>query len=167
LRGQRHEHACGSKRAGGAAIGDAPAEAVWQQVVRIGGDNGYYYLDWLWRLRELMDGAVGGGGLARGRARPQHVRVGDRIDTWEVIGVDPGRRLTMRFGMKAPGTGGLEFEVQPWTPRRTRVTATAFWHPHGVAGLAYWWAFAPAHRVLYDGLTKEIVRRARQDAGGG
>jgi uncharacterized protein YbjT (DUF2867 family) len=162
LRGQRHDHAYYSKRAGGAAIGDAPAEAVWEQVARIGGDNGYYYLDWLWRIRELMDGAVGGGGLARGRAHPKDVRVGDRIDTWEVIGVDPGKRLTMRFGMKAPGAGGLEFEVQPLTPKRTRVTATAFWHPKGVAGLAYWWAFAPAHLILFDGMTKEIIRRAQQ-----
>jgi hypothetical protein len=68
----------------------------------------------------------------------------------------------MRFGMKAPGAGGLEFEVQPLTPRRTRVVATAFWHPKGVAGLAYWWAFAPAHLILFDGLTKEIIRRASQ-----
>lgn len=160
LRGQRHDHAYYSKRAGGAAIGDVPAEAVWAQVERIGGDNGYYYLDWLWRMRELMDAAVGGGGLARGRAHPQQIAVGDRVDTWEVIGVEPGRRLTMRFGMKAPGAGGLEFEVQPITPTRTRVSATAFWHPKGWAGLAYWWAFAPAHLVLFDGMTKEILRRA-------
>jgi hypothetical protein len=104
---------------------------------------------------------------ARRRAHPKHVRVGDRIDTWEVIGVDPGKRLTMRFGMKAPGAGELEFEVQPLTPKSTRLTATAFWHPKGVAGLAYWWAFAPAHLILFDGMTKEILRRAQQDAGCG
>jgi uncharacterized protein YbjT (DUF2867 family) len=164
LRGQRHDHAYYSKRAGGAAIGDVPAEAVWEQVASIGGDNGYYYLDWLWRVRELMDGIVGGGGLARGRAHPNAVRIGDRIDTWEVIGVEPGKRLTMRFGMKAPGAGGLEFEVQPLSTTRTRVTATAFWHPKGIAGLAYWWAFAPAHLLLFDGMTKEIIRRASQAA---
>jgi uncharacterized protein YbjT (DUF2867 family) len=160
LRGQRHDHAYYSKRAGGAAIGDVPADAVWAQVERIGGDNGYFYLDWMWRLRELMDAAVGGGGLARGRAHPDTIAVGDRVDTWEVIGVEPGRRLTMRFGMRAPGAGGLEFEVQPITPTRTRVSATAFWHPKGWAGLAYWWAFAPAHAVIFDGMTKEILRRA-------
>jgi uncharacterized protein YbjT (DUF2867 family) len=167
LRGQRHDHAYYSKRAGGAAIGDVPAEAVWAQVERIGGDNGYYFLDWLWRTRELMDAAVGGGGLARGRAHPEKIAVGDRVDTWEVIGVEPGRRLTMRFGMKAPGAGGLEFEVQPLSPTRTRVSATAFWHPKGLAGLAYWWAFAPAHLVLFDGMTKEIIRRAREAGAGG
>jgi uncharacterized protein YbjT (DUF2867 family) len=160
LRGQRHDHAYYSKQASGAAIGDVPAEAVWEQVAGIGGDNGYYYLDWLWRVRELMDGLIGGGGLARGRAHPKDVRIGDRVDTWEVIGVEPGKRLTMRFGMKAPGAGGLAFVVQPITPTRTRVTATAFWHPKGVAGLAYWWAFAPAHVIVFDGMTKEILRRA-------
>jgi uncharacterized protein YbjT (DUF2867 family) len=160
LRGQRHDHAYYSKRAGGAAIGDVPADAVWAQIERIGGDNGYFYLDWIWRIRELMDAAVGGGGLARGRAHPDRVAVGDRVDTWEVIGVEPGRRLTMRFGMKAPGAGGLEFEVQPITPTRTRVSATAFWHPKGWAGLAYWWACAPAHALIFEGMTKEILRRA-------
>ena len=158
--GQRHDHACYSKRAGGAAIGDAPHEAVWQQVTSIGGENGYYFLDALWRARELMDAAVGGGGLARGRAHPHHVQVGDRIDTWEVIGVDPGRRLALRFGMKAPGEGALEFEVEPITPRRTRVAATAFWRPKGIAGFAYWYALVPVHLVLFEGLTKEILRRA-------
>jgi uncharacterized protein YndB with AHSA1/START domain len=157
---QRHDYARYSKRAGGAAIGDATHEAVWQQVTSIGGENGYYFLDFLWRTRELMDAAVGGGGLTRGRSRPQHVQVGDRIDTWEVIGVDPGRRLALRFGMKAPGAGALEFEVQPVTPQRTRIAATAFWEPRGIAGLAYWYALVPVHRVLFEGLTTEILRRA-------
>jgi uncharacterized protein YbjT (DUF2867 family) len=160
MRGERHEHAWYAKRAGASAIGDVPADAVWRQVAGIGGENGYYYLDWLWRLRELMDAAVGGGGLARGRAHPDEVRVGDRIDTWEVVGIEPGRRLTMRFGMRAPGAGGLEFEVQPLAPRRTRVAATAFWHPKGVAGLLYWYAMAPAHAVIFDGLTRAILARA-------
>jgi hypothetical protein len=160
MRGQRHDHAFYAKRAGGTAIGDVPAEAVWEQVARIGGSNGYYYLDWLWRIRELMDGLAGGGGLERSRSHPHEVRVGDRIDTWEVVGVDPGRRLTLRFGMRAPGAGALEFEVRPLAPRRTLVSATAFWHPAGVRGLLYWYALAPAHALIFDGLTRAIIERA-------
>lgn len=162
MHGDRHDHAFYSKRAGGSAIADVPAAAVWAHVARIGGENGYYYLDWLWRTRELMDAAIGGGGLARGRSHPTEVRVGDHVDTWEVIGVEPGKRLTLRFGMKAPGAGSLEFEVQPLAPTRTRLTATAFWRPEGLAGLAYWWAFVPAHLILFDGMTREIMRRARE-----
>lgn len=160
MRGESHGHAWYAKQASGSAIGDVTPEAAWEQVARIGGANGYYYLDGLWRLRELMDAAVAGGGRVRGRTHPSRLRVGDRIDTWEVVGVEPGRRLTLRFGMKAPGAGALELVVQPLGPRRTRVTATAFWHPAGVLGLAYWHALLPAHLLIFDGLAQAIVRRA-------
>lgn len=164
MRGQRHDIAFYAKRASGAAIGEVPAEAVWREVAAIGGDNGYYYLDWLWRLRELLDAAIGGSGLRRGRRDPRDPQPGDRIDTWEVIGVDPGHRLTMRFGMKAPGAGVLELEVQPLTPTRTRVSATAYWHPAGALGLLYWYALAPAHLLIFDGLTRTIIERAARSA---
>jgi uncharacterized protein YbjT (DUF2867 family) len=160
MRGQRHDIAYYAKRAGGAAIGDVPAAAVWREVAAIGGENGYYYLDWLWRLRELLDAAVGGAGLRRGRRDPCNLQPGDRVDTWEVMGVDPGHRLTLRFGMKAPGAGVLEFEVQALTPTRTRVSATAYWHPAGVSGLLYWYALAPAHALVFGGLTQAIIERA-------
>jgi hypothetical protein len=46
---------------------------------------------------------------------------------------------------------------------------TAYWHPAGVWGLMYWYAFAPAHGVVFSGTVKEICRlaeREAQDAGG-
>jgi hypothetical protein len=88
------------------------------------------------------------------------VRVGDRIDSWEVIGVEPERRLTMTFGMRAPGAGVLEFELEPLSGGRTRLTATAYWHPAGVWGLLYWLAMEPGHQVIFKGLTRAICRRA-------
>jgi uncharacterized protein YbjT (DUF2867 family) len=162
MRRQRHDYAYYAKRAGGSAEGEVPIEAAWREVAAIGGESGYYYLDWLWRLRELADAAVGGGGLRRGRADPQRVRLGDRIDTWEVIGVDAPHRLTLRFGMRAPGAGVLEFELRALSPTRTRVSATAYWHPAGIRGLLYWYALVPAHQLIFDGLTRAIVARARR-----
>jgi hypothetical protein len=88
------------------------------------------------------------------------VRVGDKVDSWEVIGVEPERRLTMAFGMRAPGAGVLELEITPEPPRHHRVTATAYWHPAGAAGLLYWYALEPAHGLIFGGLTREICRRA-------
>ncbi|MFZ0791366.1 MAG: DUF2867 domain-containing protein, partial [Chromatiaceae bacterium] len=109
--------------------------------------------------------ALGGQGLRRGRRHPTELRVGDRIDSWEVIGIDPERRLTLAFGMRAPGAGVLEFEIEPLPDQaggpRTRVTATAYWHPAGVWGLLYWLSMEPAHRVIFKGLTREIARRAK------
>jgi len=160
MRKGRIDYAYYAKRAGGSTIAAAPAADVWAVVSAIGGDNRYYALNSLWTIREIMDWLVGGRGLARGRRHPSEVRVGDRIDSWEVIGVEPERRLTMTFGMRAPGAGVLEFDLEPLSPERTRLTATAYWHPAGVWGLLYWLAMAPGHAVIFDALTGAICRRA-------
>jgi uncharacterized protein YbjT (DUF2867 family) len=167
MRKGRIDYAYYAKRAGGSAIANASPAAVWTVVAAIGGENRYYYLNSLWGLRETIDWALGGQGLNRGRRHPTEVRVGDRIDSWEVIGMEPERRLTLSFGMRAPGAGVLEFEVEPMAEGRTRVTATAYWHPAGVWGLMYWLSMEPAHRVIFQGLTREIARRAeaRERAG--
>ncbi|NEV61725.1 DUF2867 domain-containing protein [Thiorhodococcus minor] len=149
-----------AKKAAGQAETWAGPGAVWQVVSAIGGENGYYYLDRLWSVREWMDWAVGGPGLRRGRRHPQEVRVGDQIDYWKVIGVEPERRLTLAFGMRAPGAGVLEFELEPREGGGTRLTARVYWHPAGVWGLLYWFSLEPAHRVLLKGLPREICRRA-------
>jgi uncharacterized protein YbjT (DUF2867 family) len=166
MRKGRLDYAYYAKRAGGSALARAPAAAVWDVVAAIGGDNRYYYLNTLWTIREVMDWAVGGQGLARGRRHPTEVRVGDRIDSWTVIGVEPGHRLTLSFGMRAPGAGVLEFEVVALAPDRTRLTATAYWHPAGVWGLLYWLSMEPAHQVIFKGLAREICRLAEAGASG-
>lgn len=153
-----------AKKAAGRAETWAGADAVWRVVSAIGGENGYYYLDPLWSLREWMDWAVGGPGLRRGRRHPQEVRIGDQIDYWRVIGVEPERRLTLAFGMRAPGAGVLEFELEPREGAGTRLTTTVYWHPAGVWGLLYWYSLEPAHRVLLKGLPREICRRAEAAA---
>lgn len=160
MRKGRIDYAYYAKRAGGSAVAQATPAAVWAVVAAIGGANRYYYLNALWTLRETMDWAVGGRGLSRGRRHPTEVRVGDKIDSWEVVGVVPERRLTLSFGMRAPGAGVLEFEIEPLSMGRTRITATAYWHPAGVWGLMYWLSMEPAHLVIFRGLTREIARRA-------
>lgn len=160
LRGQRHDYAYYAKRAGGSAVGDVPAAAVWRQLTGIGGANGYYYLDWLWRTRELMSAATGTGGLRRIRRENAELQIGDYVDTWEVIGLEREKRLTLRMHMGAPGAGVLEFDVDALAPTRTRITATAYWHPAGVRGLLYWYSLIPAHLVIFDGLTRTILERA-------
>jgi uncharacterized protein YbjT (DUF2867 family) len=159
MRGFRHDHAYYAKRAAGSALAHAPPAAVWRQVTSIGGDNRYYYMNALWWLREFMDWCVGGPGFTRGRRHPTELRVGDVIDYWTVVGLEPERRLTLHFGMKAPGTGVLEFELEP-EAERTRITITAYWHPRGVWGLAYWYALVPAHLFIFRGWTRAIARQA-------
>jgi Protein of unknown function (DUF2867) len=162
MRDYRLEHAFYAMRASGSATTSASPAAVWPVVTAIGGENRYYALDWLWTLRGWIDWLVGGTGHRRERRHPVELRVGDRIDSWRVVGVEPERRLTLKFGMKAPGAGALEFELEPLPGGGTRVTTTAYWHPAGVWGLAYWHAMYPAHLIIFDRLSRAICRRAGQ-----
>ena len=162
-RNYRQDYAFYAKRASGSAVTDAAPADVWRVVTSIGGRNRYYALDFLWTLRELADWLVGGPGLSHGRRHEAELRVGDTVDSWQVIGLEPGRRLTLLFGMKAPGAGILEFEVAP-EGGRTRVTATAYWHPRGALGLLYWYPLAPFHGLIFSRMTDAIARRAESGA---
>ena len=126
--------------AGGTVLGGAhrivvegEAETVWRTVEAIGGDNGWYFAQQLWRLRGMMDRLVGGPGLRRGRRQPQTLRVGDGLDFWRVIAVEPPHRLLLLAEMKAPGDALLEFLIDPQGPGRvslkmvSRFLPAAFW----------------------------------------
>jgi uncharacterized protein YbjT (DUF2867 family) len=168
FRGWRLDNAFYAKRAGGAATGHGSPAAMWRVVATIGGDNGYYALDVLWWLRGVIDWLVGGPGLTHGRRDPVDLRLGDRVDYWTVLGIEPERRLTLHFGMKAPGSGVLEFEIDPQPDGGSRIAVTAYWHPQGVWGLLYWYAMIPAHLFLFRRMTAAMARRAEAiDAEGG
>jgi uncharacterized protein YbjT (DUF2867 family)/uncharacterized protein YndB with AHSA1/START domain len=134
---------------------EAPPEAVWRAVVRIGGGHGWYAADWLWRLRGAMDGLVGGPGLRRGRRDPDEVGYGEALDFWRVTGLEKGRRLSLRAEMKLPGEALLEFTVEP-EASGTRLTQTARFRPRGLAGLAYWYAVLPLHAFVFRGMLEGI-----------
>ena len=144
---------------------EAPPEAVWRAVVRIGGGHGWYAADWLWRLRGTMDRLAGGPGLRRGRRDPDEVGYGEALDFWRVTGIERGRRLSLRAEMKLPGEALLEFEVSP-EPSGTRLTQTARFLPRGLAGLAYWYAVLPVHGIVFDGMAHGIRRAALAAAAG-
>ena len=146
-------------RAGGSATTRAPQQAIFEVVTDIGGENRYYTLNALWTVRELMDAVVGGNGLRHERPHGRELRPGDRIDSWEVLELERPKRLALIFGMKAPGRGVLEFDIQPMD-RGNRLSATAYWEPDGLSGTLYWRAMQPAHLFLFDRLTAEICRRA-------
>ncbi len=153
------EYAFYAKKAGGEAATRAPASAIWREVMAIGGTDGYYYANSLWLLRRSLDWLVGGPSFRRRRRHPTELRVGDVVDAWRVIALEPERRLTLLMEMRAPGSGVLEFEILDRGERRA-VRATAYWHPAGPLGLLYWFALLPLHRVLFRGLTAAIARRA-------
>lgn len=139
---------------------DAPAEQVFEAVCRVGGGQGYYAADWLWRLRGMLDRMVGGPGLRRGRRNPGHLRFGDALDFWRVTAIDAPRRLALRAEMKLPGEALLEFSLQPISDERTTLTQIARFRPRGLAGLAYWYSVSPLHAIVFRGMIRGIGREA-------
>jgi hypothetical protein len=140
----------------------APECVVYRAVCRIGGGQGYYAADWLWRVRGWMDRLVGGPGLRRGRKDPETVAYGEALDFWRVTGIEENRRLQLRAEMKLPGEALLEFEIEPIEGKTNacQLVQTARFKPKGLAGLAYWYAVLPLHGVVFKGMLKGIHRAA-------
>jgi len=157
----RPEYGFYAKRAAFTASGPAAPDDVFRVVCSIGGGAGYFFADWLWWLARAADWLLGGPSFRRPRRHPTELRVGDVVDCWRVIGLEPGRRLTLLMEMKVPGAGVLEFVVKPGPAAGgSTLTVTAYWHPAGVAGLLHWYSRAPAHAFLFRGMARAIMQRA-------
>ena len=143
----------------------APPEDVYAIFSGIGGDRGWFYADWLWRLRGIADRLVGGPGFRRGRRHPDEVRVGDALDFWRVEAVEPGRLLRLRAEMKLPGKAWLQFEALPRGAGQTLLTQTAYLAPKGLSGLAYWYGMYPFHGAIFGNMIRAIGERAEDRAG--
>jgi uncharacterized protein YbjT (DUF2867 family) len=139
-----------------------PPEQAFRPISRIGGQVGWYYGNRLWRLRGLLDLAVGGPGLRRGRRDADSLSPGDTVDFWRVEGVEPGRLLRLAAEMRLPGRAWLQFEVTP-EAGGSLIRQTALFDPVGLRGLLYWYALWGIHQLVFAGMLRNIVRAA---AGG-
>ena len=159
FRQQRHDVSYYGKSARYEARCAAPPAAAWAEITAIGGEQGWYYTNALWRLRGLLDRLVGGAGMRRGRRHPSELRAGDPLDFWRVASVEPERRLTLVAEMRLPGSAILELAVEP-RDRGSSVVLQAHFHPAGAPGLLYWYALWPVHRRIFERLPRAIAERA-------
>ncbi|XOV66098.1 MAG: SDR family oxidoreductase [Fluviicola sp.] len=128
----------------------ATIERIWQ----LGGDNGWYYGNWLWRFRGLLDKAVGGVGLRRGRTNPNTLNPGDALDFWRVLYANNKEgRLLLFAEMKLPGEAWLEFKIEDG-----KLVQTATFRPRGLAGRIYWYLVYPFHGFIFSGMLKRLVQ---------
>lgn len=140
---------------------EAPPAEAFAPIRRIGGSNGWYFGNFLWRARHWVDLAFGGVGMRRGRRDKENCAVTDVIDGWTVEAYEADRLLRLRADLKLPGRGWLEFEVTPLDDgRRSLVRQTATFEPRGLSGRAYWYALQPVHEWMFSGLLRQIGRRA-------
>ena len=139
---------------------EASPQRVFQIFTGIGGDRGWFFMNFAWRFRGAMDRFFGGVGLRRGRRDPDELRPGDALDFWRVEKVEPEHLLRLRAEMKVPGRAWLEFETMVDEEGQTHLSQTAFFAPKGLSGLLYWYLLYPLHAVIFSGLIREIARRA-------
>ena len=126
-------------------------EKIW----KIGGKTGWYYANWLWKIRGFIDQLVGGVGLNRGKRSSEKIKAGDTLDFWRVLYADKeGGRLLLYAEMKLPGEAWLEFHFKNETLHQH-----ATFRPRGVLGRLYWWLVYPLHSFLFNGMLKKLAAK--------
>lgn len=139
----------------------APPAQVFEVIANIGGDNGWYYGDWLWSLRGLLDRLIGGVGLRRAKSVPASLQPGDALDFWRVEQLEQNRVLVLRAEMKIGGEGLLGFYLIP-NDKGTLVVQRALFRPTIWLGRLYWFAVCPLHALVFRGLIGAICERAER-----
>jgi len=159
----RPEYGFYPKQTGDVAHTGASAEALWRVVCRVGRNGDFFYANWLWWLRRCLDWIFAGPSFRRKRRHPDELRVGDAVDAWRVIAMQPGEQLTMLMEMRAPGVGVLEFDVDDKEGDQRTISVRAYFHPAGVWGILYWFALLPFHAFIFRGMTRVIAERAEAE----
>jgi uncharacterized protein YbjT (DUF2867 family) len=134
-----------------------PAEAAFDPVACIGGENGWYAFDTLWDIRGFMDLALGGPGRRRGRRDQYALMEGDALEWWRVEQVEAPWLLRLKAEMVMPGEGWLQYELVS-ADEGTVVRQTATFEPKGILGRLYWYSVLPFHHFVFNGTLKGIER---------
>jgi len=146
-----------------ALVVEAPPSRAFAPARRLGGSAEWYWGNALWKLRGMLDLAVGGAGLRRGRQDPERLRVGEALDFWRVEGYEEDRLLRLSAEMRLPGRAWLQFEVTPLGESHSEIRQTAIFDPAGLTGLLYWYALYPFHALIFNGLLRAIAARAESE----
>lgn len=124
-------------------------DRIWS----IGGSTGWYYGNFLWRIRGYIDKMFGGIGLRRGRTHMSELNTGDALDFWRVIFSNKNeKKLLLYAEMKLPGEAWLEFKIEDGLLKQT-----ATFRPRGIAGRLYWYSVLPFHGIIFKGMINKLV----------
>ena len=138
---------------------DDPEEAL-ERVWAIGGLTGWYYGNWLWKVRGYLDKLAGGVGLRRGRTHPNKINAGDSLDFWRVLLADKEEKRLLLFAeMKVPGEAWLEFRID----EENVLHQNATFRPKGLWGRAYWYSMYPFHYFIFEGMINRIAKGIKKE----
>ncbi|WP_405231939.1 DUF2867 domain-containing protein [Lentisalinibacter salinarum] len=159
------EYSFYAKRYCGEAETTASRASIFRVLQGFGADGDFFSYRFLWWLRRAFDWLIGGPSFRTGRRDPDAVRMGDVVDGWHVLGIEPNERITWSMLMRAPGSGLQEFTIRERADESSGklvVELCCYWHPAGIWGLMYWYAHLPFYGPLVGGAVREIVRRAER-----
>ncbi|MFZ4590812.1 MAG: SDR family oxidoreductase [Ignavibacteria bacterium] len=138
-------------------ISEININIILNNIWAIGGDRGWYYADFLWIVRGLLDKLVGGVGLRRGRRSPKEINNGDALDFWRVLLADKlNKRLLLYAEMKLPGEAWLEFNIEK-KEDIFMLNQIATYRPKGLMGRLYWYSVLPFHYFIFAGMIRNII----------
>ena len=125
------------------------------RIWSIGGRNGWYKFNYLWKIRGYIDLLFGGVGLRRGRTNDTTLEAGDALDFWRVLLADKEEKRLLLFAeMKLPGEAWLEFKIVDDT-----LYQRAVFRPKGVWGRLYWYSVLPFHAFVFNGMINALVEK--------
>lgn len=137
---------------------------LYATFTELGGERGWLYADWAWKLRELLDGALGGVGQKHTAPSPGEMNIGDSIDSWRVDHLKVNEAMHLRSEMKLPGEAWLKFTTTQHPSAGVMFTQTSVFIPRGLLGLVYWRLLYPFHRRIFSGLAHALVRAAESSS---
>lgn len=135
------------------------SNSLYRSMCKVGGREGWFHNNWMWRIRGAIDKILLGVGSSRGRKRHSRVEINDVIDFWRIEDVRFNKRLLLRSEMKLPGKAWLEFTVKEESEMR-RLTVKAFYDAYTILGKIYWYTFLPFHKTIFKHLIQAIERRS-------
>jgi hypothetical protein len=141
------------------------AASLFRSMCRIGGREGWFRGNWMWRVRGLFDRVLLGVGTLRGRRHAGTLEVNDVVDFWRVEDVKSNERLLLRAEMKLPGKAWLEMTITD-LGRERMLSVTPYYHTKSLFGRLYWYIFLPFHHFIFTGLIKQIEEKSRESDGG-
>lgn len=140
-------------------LSSRPRELLFKSFCRIGGDEGWFNSNWMWRMRGILDSILLGAGTSRGRRSSNVLRIHDVIGFFRVEKIIENKQLLLRAEMKLPGRAWLEFKIEE-LERLNKLSVTAYFEPYDWKGIVYWYNFLPFHHILFTKLLKQIDKRS-------
>lgn len=129
---------------------------VFKSLISIGGENGWFDFDILWRIRGFIDKVLGGVGLKKGRRSQYELRIGDSLDFWKVVDIKENERLLLYAQMLLPGEAWLELKIKD-----DKLIQSAYFYPKGVWGRLYWYSLIPLHYFVFKNMISNIIDKSK------